>query len=185
MTSQKLILLVDDIPDHVRTYEATLAEHGFRVIKAQTGKDALRLAHENLPECVVIDLRLPDMSGWDLCRRLKKKPQVQPRIIVLTPDVSQMCAADSAKAGCHAWLAHPAAAEDLARIVRQVLNLESDGPLSEAEALIGLTQCPACASDQVRATLRVDVVQYYCCKACGFCWRVETLTKKRRERVIF
>lgn len=170
------ILLVDDIPDHIRSYERTLAEHGFRVQLARSGEEALRLVRESLPECVVIDVRLPDMSGWELCRQLQENRKSQPKIIVLTPEVSKMCAVDSARAGCHAWLAHPTIAEDLARTVRQVLNIRTEVPLSADEALIGLTECPACGSDRVRSTLRVDHVQYYCCKGCGLCWRVERLS---------
>jgi transposase-like protein len=88
-----------------------------------------------------------------------------------------MCAEDSTKAGCSAWLAHPTVAEDLARTVRQVLDYETDAPASPNEALLGFKTCPGCESDTVRATLRVGGIQYYCCKTCGFCWRAETLTK--------
>ena len=171
-----LILLVDDITDHADHYEATLSQHGFRVQRARTGQDALRFARASLPECVVIDLRLPDMTGWELCRQLHEHSEHRPRIIVLTPEVSAMCAAESTRVGCHAWLAHPTTGEDLARTVRQVLRLDTDVPVSAETALIGLKDCPVCKSEQVRATLREGLVQYYCCKACGFCWRVEAVT---------
>jgi DNA-binding response OmpR family regulator len=173
MSSDKLILLVNDIPDHLAAYETALARHGFRVQVARTGEQALEAARQSLPHCAVIDLRLPDMSGWDLCRDLKSRESPQTRVIVLTPDVSKMCAADSTKVGCHAWLAHPTVAEDLVRTVRQVLELDEDAPSSFDTALMGMTACPGCDSDQVRAQLRVGGVQYYCCKACGFCWRME------------
>jgi hypothetical protein len=50
---------------HVATYQRALTAHGFRVRLARTGKEALELVKDTLPECAVIDLRLPDMSGWD------------------------------------------------------------------------------------------------------------------------
>ncbi len=128
MPSAELILLVNDIPDHLATYETALERHGFRVEIARTGEEALAAARQHLPECAVIDLRLPDMSGWDLCRDIKGAGHPGIRVIMLTPDVSKMCAADSRKAGCHAWLAHPTVAEDLVRTVKQVLNLEVDEP---------------------------------------------------------
>lgn len=173
MPSGQLILLVNDIPDHLATYETALARHGFRVQVARTGEQALEAARRSLPHCAVIDLRLPDMSGWELCRDLKRRESPQTRVIVLSPDVSKMCAADSTKAGCHAWLAHPTVAEDLVRTVRQVLELDQDAPSSFDTAPLGMTACPGCESDKVRAQLRVGGVQYYCCKACGFCWRME------------
>jgi CheY-like chemotaxis protein len=176
MASGELILLVNDIPDHVTAYRSVLAAHGFRVSIARSGQEALALAREAVPECAVIDLRLPDMSGWDLCREMKAHPeQREVPIVVLTPDVSKMCAADSAKAGCNAWLAHPTVAEDLVRTVRRVLHLQEASPSTPEDALIGLTECPACGSDKIRATLRMSPIQYYCCQACSFCWRAEIL----------
>lgn len=177
-TTSEVVLLVDDIRDHAVNYEAALTRHGFHVRVATTGAEALRLAREALPDCAVIDLRLPDMSGWDLCREIRKpgaNDAEPPPIIVLTPEVSKICAEDSTKAGCSAWLAHPTIADDLARTVRQVLDYETSSPSSIDEALLGFKQCPVCESDTVRATLRVGVVQYYCCKACSFCWRAETM----------
>src|SRR5215208_5920256 len=145
MRSTEVILLVDDIPDHAILYEEALSRHGFVVRVATTGEDALRLAREMLPDCAVIDLRLPDMSGWDLCREIRKpQPDEPPAIIVLTPEVSKTCAENSVKVGCHAWLAHPMRADDLARTVRQVLNAETDAPTTVDEALLGLKRCPVC-----------------------------------------
>jgi DNA-binding response OmpR family regulator len=177
MAAQEVVLLVNDIPDHVARYERVLTRHGFRVRVARSGKEAIAAARESLPDCAVIDLRLPDMSGWDVCRELRSPQQWDPpRIIVLTPEVSKMCAVDGAKAGCHAWLAHPTVAEDLATTVRQVLDYDTDAPSSTDDALVGFTTCPVCGSESVRSTLRVGVIQYYCCRACAFCWRAETMT---------
>src|SRR6185295_8984933 len=147
----EVVLLVDDIRDHVVNYEAALKKHGFMVHVARSGEEALRLAREALPDCAVIDLRLPDMSGWDLCREIRKpQPNDPPAIIVLTPEVSKNCAENSAKVGCNAWLAHPMHADDLARTVRHVLSAETDTPTSVEEALLGVKHCPACDSEAVR-----------------------------------
>jgi DNA-binding response OmpR family regulator len=177
MNAGELVLLVNDVPDHATNYEAALTRHGFRVQRASRGEEALAAVRASLPSCAVIDLRLPDMSGWDLCKEISAHTKGRKiRLIVLTPDVSKMCAADSAKVGCHAWLAHPTGADELARTVKQVLDLHEDAPQSTDEALLGLKLCPACESEQVRATLRIGTVQYYCCRGCSFCWRVEALT---------
>src|SRR5215216_2381845 len=172
----EIILLVDDIRDHAVNYEAALTRAGFNVRVATTGEEALRVARETLPDCAVIDLRLPDMSGWDLCREIRKPQPDEPlAIIVLTAEVSKMSAENSAKAGCNAWLAHPMRADDLARTVRQVLDTETDAPATVEEALLGLKRCPVCESETVRVALRVGPIQYYCCKACSFCWHADLL----------
>jgi len=177
MASGDMVLLVNDIPDHVAAYQRALTSHGYRVRLARTGKEALSFVKEKIPECAVIDLRLPDMSGWDLCREMKEqhRPAKEMPIVVLTPDVSRICADDSARAGCDAWPAHPKVADDLVRTIRRVLELESAAPDTPEAALLDLMNCAACGSDKVRPTLRMGNIQYYCCKGCGFCWRAETL----------
>jgi DNA-binding response OmpR family regulator len=133
-----------------------------------------------LPACVVIDLRLPDMSGWELCRRLRTGPNGEDlRIVVLTPELSKTCAADSARAGCDAWLAHPTIADDMVRTVKRVLDLQTAAPSSPDEALLNGINCGACQSEEVRPTLRMGPIQYYCCRRCGFCWRAEFASSTR------
>jgi CheY-like chemotaxis protein len=181
-TSTPEVLLVNDIPDQSRAYVAALTRQGYRVQLATSGREALTLVAIAQPDCAVIDLRLPDMSGWELCRALKDRSECHElRIVVLTPDVSRMSADDSFRVGCNAWLTHPAVAEDLVRMVRQVLNLDTAEPSSADHALLSLTVCPACGSERVRPTLRVSPIQYYCCAHCRFCWRVEVLASAVQE----
>ena len=170
------ILLVDNIPDHATAYSAALEERGYRVRVALTGRDALSLARQVLPECVVIDVRLPDMSGWDLCREIKADAATcgMP-VMVLTPDTSQNHVRESARVACNAWIAQPTKADDLVRAVEHVLAQDEAVPRSREEAVLGVARCPACESDRVRATLRVTVIQYYSCRTCGHAWRVEAL----------
>lgn len=176
MKTDEVILLVNDIPDHALTYGRALTAHGFRVQLARSGADALKLVRITKPDCAVIDLRLPDMSGWELCSKLKNASDRRNlRIVVLTPDLSKVCAENSAAQGCDAWLAHPTAAEDLVRTVKRVLNLETASPESPHEALLDLVMCGACGSEKVKPTLRLGAIQYYCCRACAFCWRAELL----------
>jgi CheY-like chemotaxis protein len=174
MAAEHVILLVNNIPDHAVTYGRALVGQGFQVHLVRSGKGALELIRRTLPTCVVIDLRLPDMSGWELCRRLRTGQHGKDlRIVVLTPELSKTCAADSARAGCDAWLAHPTIAEDMVRTVKRVLNLQTAMPSSPDEALLGGITCAACGAEEVRPTLRMGSIQYYCCGRCRFCWRVE------------
>jgi DNA-binding response OmpR family regulator len=179
MAAGQLVLLVNDIPDHVIAYHNALTGHGFRVQLARSGKEAMDLLHDEIPECAVIDLRLPDMSGWDLCTQMKRHERGEKvPVVVLTPDVSKMCAMNSSKSGCDAWLAHPTVAEDLVRTIRRVLELESATPASPDAALLAATSCVACGSRNVKPTLRVSSIQYYCCRDCGLCWRAELFAIK-------
>lgn len=170
------ILLVDNIPDHAARYEAALLARGYLVHTVSTGRDAVEIARTTPVDCVVIDVRLPDMSGWELCAALKREPATMAvPIMVLTPDTSRAHAVESARVHCNAWLAQPAQADDLVRAIQHMLARDAAEPRSPDEALLGTPVCPACESDRVRATLRVSPIQYYSCHACGHRWRVETL----------
>jgi len=170
------ILLVDNIPDHVAAYDRALRDLGYEVDISTTGLAALEAVRVRMPDCVVIDVRLPDMSGWDLCRNLKRDELTcHVPVVVLTAETARDHALQSARALCNAWIAQPTQAEDLVRAIQHVLAQEEDAPRSPDEALLGVTACPVCESDRVRATLRVSPVQYYSCRACGHVWRVETL----------
>lgn len=176
MADSELILLVDNIPDHVGHYRDVLQQHSFRVEVASNGSSGLMMARALDPDCVVIDIRLPDMTGWELCRELKRGERTcRVPVLVLTPDTSREFAAESTRVECNAWIAQPTVADDLVRAVQHVLEQNGDPPRTFDEALLGVTACPACGSDRVRATLRVSPVQYYACRACGYSWRVETL----------
>lgn len=173
-TLRPLVLLATDMADHRRSYTGALEDAGFQVYAAGRGEDALAIARQVRPACAVIDLRLPDMSGWEACRRLKAQPEnTLTRIIVLTQELLADAAKGEVKIGCHAWLMQPTVAQDLVEAVREVLAARHDRPAAPADALIGVVECPACRSSDVRAGIRVRTVQYYCCQNCRLCWRVE------------
>jgi len=65
------VLVVDDEPDIVDLIRYHLEKEGLRVLHAPDGATALRLAPEELPDLVVLDLMLPGLDGLDVCRRLR------------------------------------------------------------------------------------------------------------------
>lgn len=169
-----LVLVATDVEDHARAYCTALVREGFGVQLAHTGYEAIAIARRLRPPCALIDLRLPDLSGWAVCGRIKEQPEnAATRIIVLTQELNQEAAAGSVKVRCHAWLMQPTVADDVVEAVREVLDAATDHPPSPADALLGAVSCPACSSGDVRAGVRVARVQYFCCRACRLCWRVE------------
>src|SRR5688572_26357878 len=116
------ILLVDDQPDHVEMYHFALEHAGFAVDDAETGTAAIEQARSRPPDVIVLDIRLPDMSGWDVCNALKDDPRTaQIPIIILTAAASPTLAREAADHGCAAHLLKPCYPEDLTKTVRQIL----------------------------------------------------------------
>ncbi len=78
----KKILVVDDEQKIVEIIKAYLEREGYQVLTAFDGKTALDLALSRHPDLIILDLMLPEISGWDVCRRLRKESEVP--IIMLT-----------------------------------------------------------------------------------------------------
>ena len=122
-TGAPLVLLVDDEPDQVEMYQLALEFAGLTVITAFTGRDALESARTRVPAVIVLDLRLPDMSGWDVCRALKSDSQTAPiPIIILTAAASLTLPEQAKKAGCVGYLVKPCFPDVLTRTVTDVIE---------------------------------------------------------------
>ncbi|MBI5564348.1 MAG: response regulator transcription factor [Chloroflexi bacterium] len=82
MSAEK-ILIVEDEPALARSLEYGLANEGFKVLWAETGRRALEVARGKDPSLILLDIRLPDISGYDVCRTLRAEGKRQP-ILMLT-----------------------------------------------------------------------------------------------------
>jgi CheY-like chemotaxis protein len=71
---RRQILIVDDYPGALYLRSRILSEAGYEVIEATNGEDALRLAAQHRPALVLLDVNLPDISGPEVCERLKRDP---------------------------------------------------------------------------------------------------------------
>jgi signal transduction histidine kinase len=102
------VLVVDDTPGNRYTVGRVLRGAGMRVTEAETGAEALRFSKAQ-PDLIVLDIRLPDMTGYDVCQRLKTDPETK-SIPVMYLSASYTANADRAyglDAGADAYLTHP------------------------------------------------------------------------------
>lgn len=117
-----LVLLVDDEPDQIEMYQLALELAAFEVIAAFNGAEAIASARDRQPDAIVLDVRLPDMSGWMVCDALKRDTKTASiPIVILTAAVSPTLSHQAAAAGTAACLLKPCFPDELARTVRQVL----------------------------------------------------------------
>lgn len=117
-TVPQRVLVVDDEPHILRGLSASLNAAGYQVTGAATAEEALRAAAMRTPDVVVLDLRLPDASGLEVCRRLREWSQV-PVIVVSAHDAEEdkIAALD---AGADDYVTKPYATGELLARVRAV-----------------------------------------------------------------
>jgi len=77
MTDKGKILAVDDTPESLRLLTDILKAEGYQVLSAISGELALRAAASNPPELVLLDIRMPGMDGFEVCRRLRAQPETR------------------------------------------------------------------------------------------------------------
>lgn len=98
---------------------------GFKVVEAATGEEALRIAREDQPPLLILDINLPDMSGIEVCRRLKTEPQTA-SIMVLQVSATNIAVTDrvlSLSAGADSFLVQPVEPEELEAVAKALLRL--------------------------------------------------------------
>jgi PAS domain S-box-containing protein len=119
------VLNVDDNSANRYVKSRVLRTAGFEVIEAATGESALSAAAERHPDLVLLDIRLPDISGIEVCRRLRGNPGTQriPIVHISATHVSPKDEATSLDAGADIYLAEPIAPQELSSAVRTLLRL--------------------------------------------------------------
>jgi two-component system cell cycle sensor histidine kinase/response regulator CckA len=110
------VLIVDDDVDTLRAERALLAEHGFRVVEARDGAEALRVLQADPPALVVLDIQMPGVDGPTFARELRMALRHVP-LVVLTGVADPRREADRCNA--EAFLSKPFDADELLQIVRR------------------------------------------------------------------
>src|ERR1700689_4976355 len=83
------ILVVDDIPPNVKLLEARLSAEYFNVLAASSGPEALALCQQGACDLVLLDVMMPGMDGFEVCRRLKTNPATAHLPVVMVTALDQ------------------------------------------------------------------------------------------------
>jgi len=127
MDSRDSTTLLNINDDEANRYALTriLRSAGYRVLEGATGAEALRLTQEERPDLVVLDVKLPDLNGIEVCRRLKADPRTA-RIAVLHVSARYVRTenkVEGLESGADGYLAQPVDAEELLATVRALLRM--------------------------------------------------------------
>jgi len=117
----KRILLVEDDPSAIRLVSYTLEQEGYEVLTASNGLEGLRKAREENPDLLVLDVMLPGIDGFEVCRRLRADAETAGLpILMLSAKAQEIDKTTGMKMGADDYLSKPA---DPADIVARVASL--------------------------------------------------------------
>lgn len=130
-----LILVVDDEPLITDSLAYSLRREGFEVNTVDTGKLALQAIQENKPDLIVLDLMLPDMSGLEVCRRLRTHSTIP--VIMLTARGDEIDRVLGLEVGADDYLAKPFSFRELLARIRSTLRrVELDRQASQMQPVV-------------------------------------------------
>lgn len=115
------VLVVDDQPKLVKLLTTNLKTQGYEIIEAGTGKQAIELAALEMPDVVILDLMLPDMSGFEVCDQLRAMSDVP--ILMLTARTRDNDKLHGFRVGADDYITKPFNARELVARVRALLRL--------------------------------------------------------------
>jgi two-component system, OmpR family, KDP operon response regulator KdpE len=136
-----VVLVVDDEPQILRVMRASLPIRGYEVLTASSGKEALDQLSKQLPDLVILDLAMPEMSGLEVCRRVREFSTVP--IIILSAKGSESDKVAALDLGADDYVTKPFGMDELlarARAVLRRLSTTNDRVLSVGDVTIDIDE---------------------------------------------
>lgn len=119
----KKILVVEDEPDIRKLVHYNLAQERFKVLEAEDGEKALKIARQEKPDLVVLDLMLPNLSGLEVCRILREQPETaRLPVLMLTAKAGEADRVVGLEIGADDYLTKPFSPRELVARVKAILR---------------------------------------------------------------
>jgi two-component system alkaline phosphatase synthesis response regulator PhoP len=116
------ILIAEDEPDIRDLVAFTLRFAGYEVVTCSNGEEAVELANKELPDLILLDVRMPRLTGYDACKKIKENPQLKDIPVVFLSAKGQESEIQSGmEAGAEEYLLKPFAPDQLTDRVRSIL----------------------------------------------------------------
>ena len=128
--TKKRILLIEDEAELIRAIKIRLEAAGFETISAKDGEEGLETARKEKPDLIVLDLILPNMSGFDVCRKLKiDKEYKDIPIIMLTAKSETRSIFEAAGLSATDYVIKPFSLENLFSLICRYLDDDKRQPI--------------------------------------------------------
>ena len=127
----KSILIVDDEVDIATSIQYVLKQEGFTTLLAHDGLKAMEIIESQRPDMVILDLMMPGIDGYEVCRRMRSNDKKTP-ILMLTARTSEVDTVVGLELGANDYIAKPVRLREL--VARVKAHLRESGPAQEAKA---------------------------------------------------
>ena len=135
MRTPPRILIVDDNPMNLEILQTRLAVHGYEIVTAADGEEALTIASEKQPDLILLDVMMPRMDGIEVCRRLRSDPSLPfTPIILVTAKSDSKDVIAGLEAGGDEYLAKPVDQPALVARVKSMLRIKALHDTVQAQA---------------------------------------------------
>lgn len=151
------ILVVDDEPEMAEMLERALAKENYVVLVALSGREGLRQVHRHQPDLVVLDVMMPDMSGWETLRRLREFSQVP--VIMLTAVNEENAKVQGLDLGADDYVTKPFGIRELKARIRASLRRAETPSLNNNHLLTFNRGDLIVDPDSYRVTVRGEPVE--------------------------
>lgn len=123
MEPKRRVLIVDDEPNIVLSLEFLLRQQGYEVRVARDGEEALAAAEDWRPDLMVLDVMLPGLDGFEVCRRLRERPEnAALKILLLTARGREVERVRGLEEGADAYVRKPFSTRQLMITVAELLG---------------------------------------------------------------
>lgn len=123
----KKILIVEDNELNLKLFRDLLGAHGFETFETKDGLNVPSLAREIRPDLILMDIQLPEISGFDITRNLKQEPDLKDiPVIAVTAFAMKDDEERILKAGCEAYISKPISIMPFLQTIEKFLNLDGN-----------------------------------------------------------
>jgi adenylate cyclase len=127
------VLVVDDLPQNVRLLDAVLSPRGFTVVGVNSGEDALAIMHTSPPDIVLLDILMPGMDGYEVCRRIRQDPTTAFLPVVMITASGEQEKLRAIEAGADDFVTKPFDQSELLARVRSLIRVKRYHDTIEAQ----------------------------------------------------
>lgn len=159
MTGEGTVLVVDDLPQNVRLLDAILSPRGYEVIGVGSGAEAIAVLGEQTPDIVLLDILMPGMDGYAVCRHIREEPATAFLPVVMITASGDQEKVRAIESGADDFIAKPFQQSELLARVRSLIRIKRyhDTVVAQASELRAWNaQLEARVTEQVTELERVN-----------------------------